>query len=78
MQGRDMTRKQIIRRAINLNKQLRALEDKARELAEAIEDYAFNGDKDNYNYDNYVYELRELGLTLEDLAGFDLEDSIPY
>lgn len=77
MQGYEMTAKQIKRRALNLNKKLRALEKEAEELAECIRDYAYNGEKDGNNYDLYIYYLRDLEIVLDDLASFDLEDHIP-
>lgn len=62
----------IITEAEKINAQLRKLEQKAQDLAERIAEFG-----DAYDYDTYIYELRNLELTLQDLAAFDLEDSIP-
>ena len=62
----------IVKEALKINEQLRKLQAKAQELAEACRDYG-----DNYDYDMYIHGLRNLELTTEDLSNFDLEDSIP-
>lgn len=67
-----MTRKQIIKRAKEINTMLRRLEAKAEKLAEEIAIYGEETD-----YDDYIYTMQNLKNTLEDLASFDLEDAIP-
>ncbi len=66
-----MTRKQIIKRAGELDEMLKRLQNKADKLAEEI---ALYSDED---YDDYIYRMQNLKNTLEELASFDLEDSIP-
>ena len=62
----------IVGDAWKLNKQLEALRNKAQELAERCREHA-----DDYNEDDWTFELANLCYTLEDLASFDLEDAIP-
>ena len=62
----------IVNEAKKINDQLRKLQQKAQELAEACREFG-----EEYDYDQYIYELRNLELTAEDLSNFDLEDSIP-
>lgn len=62
----------IVKEAQKINEQLRKLQAKAQELAEACRDFG-----DNYDYGTYVFELANLEQTAEDLSNFDLEDSIP-
>ena len=71
-----MTNKQhfnlIVNRALTINRHL----DKLREECEALIDVIIEHKLD-YDYDDYVYELALLEETLDELKGFDLEDSIP-
>ena len=71
-----MTAKQhfnlIVRKALTLNRRLRKLEEEAQALAEMCKEHA-----DDYDESDWQFELAELNNTLEDLAGFDLEDAIP-
>ena len=62
----------LITRAERINEQLRKLQEKAQELAN---DCAIYGDE--VDYDDYIYQLRELELRSDDLANFDFEDAIP-
>lgn len=66
-----MTEKQIIRKALTINKHLNNLRKECENLIEEIEIFG-----DEVDYDTYIYELRNLKYTLQDLADFDLEDSI--
>lgn len=61
----------IIKEAEEINEQLRKLQKRAQGLADSCA--AFQ----DVDYDSYIYELAELQRTAEDLAAFDLEDSIP-
>ena len=63
------TRKQAIKRAWQINAMLDTLRQKAQALSEDIADV-----EDNEDYDDF--SLRALRQTLDDLAGFDLEDAI--
>ena len=67
-----MTEKQIIRKALTINKHLNNLRKECENLIEEIEIFG-----DEVDPDIYLYELRYLKHTLQDLADFDLEDSIP-
>lgn len=67
-----MTEKQIIRKALTINKHLNNLRKECENLIEEIEIFG-----DEVDCDTYLYELRYLKYTLQDLADFDLEDSIP-
>lgn len=62
----------IVTKALRLNEKLRKLEKEAEELADMCKEHA-----DDYNIDDWDFELAELNNVLEDLAGFDLEDAIP-
>lgn len=62
----------IINKALTLNRHLRELQKTANEIADMCKEHA-----DDYDYDDWIYELNQLNNVLEDLAGFDLEDSIP-
>ena len=62
----------IVRKAETLNKQLRALQQKAEEIADMCKEHA-----DDYDLSDWEFELNELNNVLEDLANFDLEDAIP-
>lgn len=71
-----MTAKQhfnlIVRKALTLNRHLEALRKDAEALADMCKEHA-----DDYNIEDWDFELNELNNVLEDLAGFDLEDAIP-
>ena len=62
----------IVRKADSLLQQLRSLQEKAETLIEEIQIH-----RDEYDYDDYQFELSHLEETLSDLYNFDLEDSIP-
>ena len=62
----------IVRKALTINNHLDKLRDECKACIDAICEHA-----DDYDYDDYIYELALLKQTLEDLASFDLEDSIP-
>ena len=62
----------IIQKAESINAKLRKLQEEAQALADAC---AIFGDQ--ADYDTYIYNLAYLQQTAEDLAAFDLEDSIP-
>lgn len=62
----------IVNDAIALNNQLEKIREKANKI---IEDIEIHGDE--FDYDDYIYQLSHLKETLEDLSSFDLEDSIP-
>lgn len=62
----------IIKEAEKLAEQLEKLRKKAEDLAEHCRDFGAYCD-----YDTYIQELKNLADTAEDLAAFDLEDSIP-
>lgn len=62
----------IVTKALQLNRQLRKLQEKANEIADMCKEHA-----DDFDYSDWIYELNELNNVLEDLAGFDLEDAIP-
>ena len=67
-----MTAKQIIKRAEEIDEMLKRLQAKADKLAEEIAIYG-----DEVDYDDYIYRMQNLKYALEELANFDLEDSIP-
>ena len=62
----------IIRKAEKLAAQLEQLQKKAQELAEMCQEFG-----ECWDYDSYIYELAELERTADELANFDLVDSIP-
>ena len=62
----------IVNKALSLNNQLRTLQKKAEELADMCKEHA-----DDYNIEDWDFELAELNNVLEDLSNFDLEDAIP-
>ena len=61
----------LIKKAEAINSELRRLQKKAQELADSCAEFA------DVDYEMYIYELRNLKETAEDLAAFDFEDSIP-
>lgn len=63
---------QIITKALSLNRQLRKLQEKATEIADMCKEHA-----DDYDLNDWEFELNELNNVLEDLSSFDLEDAIP-
>ena len=63
-----MTHKQLNRKAVSILRKLRALQQEAENLIEDIDQYS-----DGEEYDYY---FRNLKMTLDELASFDLEDSI--
>lgn len=71
-----MTNKQhynsIIRKSKSINNQLNKLRELCQKVINEIKIHA-----DEYDYDDYQYELSNLETTLTDLQNFDLEDSIP-
>lgn len=73
---KPMTSKQhykaIVKKANSLNSKLRKLQDEARELIVDCEVH-----REDYDYDAYVFWLKNLADTAGDLANFDFEDSIP-
>ena len=62
----------IINKAWSLNNELRKLQKKAEQLAQDCAEFG-----ELVDYDLYIYELQHLQETAEDLAAFDLEDTIP-
>ena len=73
---KDMTSKQhfnkIVRKALTINRHLNELRKECEDLIDKIYLHA-----DEYDEDDYTYNLRTLEETLEELRSFDLEDSIP-
>lgn len=71
-----MTTKQhfnkIITKANTINRHLNAIRKECESLIEEIQIHG-----DEYDYDDYIYQLHLLEETLSDLQNFDLEDSIP-
>lgn len=63
-----MTNKGLNRKAININRKLRELQKQCMDLIDNIDEFA--------SEDEYEYYFRYLKETLDDLANFDLEDSI--
>ena len=62
----------IVRKAETIQRHLFALQKEADALADMCKEHA-----DDFDYDDWTYELNELNNVLEDLANFDLEDAIP-
>ena len=62
----------IVSKAWTINRHLNALRHECEELIEQVQIHA-----DDYDYDDWYFELALLEETLTDLVGFDLEDSIP-
>lgn len=61
----------IIKEAEQVNAQLLKLQQEAQQLADHCREFA------DCDYDAFIYELANLAQVAEDLANFDLEDSIP-
>ena len=71
-----MTSKQhfnkIVRKAFTINRHLEELRKECESLIEDIQTHA-----DDYDYNDWEFDLALLEETLENLSSFDLEDSIP-
>lgn len=63
---------QIVKKAMALDSQFNALKQKMEALQNEIADYS-----ENYDYDDYIYNLKDLEITLDELINFDLIDHIP-
>lgn len=63
---------QIVKKAMALDSQFDALKKKAEALQNEIADYG-----ENYDYDDYIFNLRDLEITLDELINFDFIDHIP-
>lgn len=62
----------IITKAERISAQLDKLAQECQELAEMCREFG-----DSADYETYIYELKNLEQTAEDLAGFDFVDAIP-
>ena len=62
----------IVNKANTINRHLNQLRKDCEILIDEIREHA-----DNFNYDDWHFELALLEETLTDLSSFDLEDSIP-
>lgn len=62
----------IVKKALTINRHLDALRKECEQLIGNIQEHA-----DQYDYTDWEFELALLEETLTNLAGFDLEDSIP-
>lgn len=79
-----MTAKQLNNKLINFDEKLKKLQREAQELADLVHFYGNEGEDPSHhkngaeviNYSEYLYYFADVARVLEELAGFDLEDSI--
>jgi hypothetical protein len=62
----------IVSKAETIQRRLEELQAQALALIDECEEH-----RDNYDYDDYIYELSDLKYALEVLQGFDLREHTP-